>query len=106
MLTRYVFFEGEVVGDPETFRRAITGKLLPMWQKMPHNVGVRLAFAEERDEDAPEILMVLAVDYPDQEALNASLASDHRYETRDLSADVLKGCFAGKAHHHVMRSAR
>jgi hypothetical protein len=42
MLTRYVFFEGEVVGDPETFRRTINRELLPMWQKMPHNTGVRL----------------------------------------------------------------
>jgi hypothetical protein len=35
-----------------------------MWQKMPHNTGVRLTFAEERDEGAPAILMVLAVDFP------------------------------------------
>jgi hypothetical protein len=105
MLTRYVFLEGEVVGDPEAFRRTIDRELLPMWQKMPHNTGVRVTFAEERDDGAPEILMVLAVDYPDEEALKASLASDHRYRTRDLSAVVLKSCFAGRAHHHVMRSA-
>ena len=103
MLTRYVFFEGKSLVDTDSFHQQIIRDLLPLWQAMPGNTGVRLTFAESRDADAPEILMVLAVDYPDHDALDASLASPHRYLTRDRSAQVLARLFAGRVHHHVTR---
>jgi len=106
MLTRYVFFEGQTLVDESAFRYEIERQLLPMWQKMPANTGVRLTFSEARDADAPSILMVLAVDYPDHAALKASLSSAHRDQTRDRSAVVLAPVFAGRVHHHVMRVAR
>lgn len=105
MLTRYVFFEGQMIGDADEFRATILRELMPLWQGMPNNTGVRVSFAEERDEGAPEIAMVLAVDYPDRAALDASLASDHRYKSRDHSAVVLGQCFSGRVHHHVTRRA-
>ncbi len=106
MLTRYVFFEGKALVDAASFRQQILRELLPLWQAMPGNSGVRLTFADTRDEDAPPILMVLAVDYPDHAALEASLASPHRFVTRDHSAVVLGPIFAGRAHHHVTRAAQ
>lgn len=103
MLTRYVFFEGKPLIDSDSFRHQINRDLFPLWQAMPGNTGVRLTFADSRDPDAPEILMVLAVDYPDHATLDASLASPHRYTTRDRSAEVLARLFAGRVHHHVTR---
>lgn len=104
MLTRYVFFEGKALVDGDSFCHQINRELLPLWQAMPGNTGVRLTFADSRDPDAPEILMVLAVDYPDHATLDASLASPHRNLTRDRSAKVLAGLFAGRVHHHVTRT--
>lgn len=105
MLTRYVFFEGEALLDGDSFRRLIEEELLPLWQAMPNSTGTRLTFADTRDADAPEILMVLAVDYPDHAALEASLVSRHRCHTRDRSAAVLASSFKGRVHHHVTRAA-
>jgi len=105
MLTRYVFFEGRALVDDSRFRREVEDQLLPLWQAMPNNSGVRLTFAKTRDADAPSILMVLAVDYPDHAALEASLSSPHRDQTRDHSAVVLASLFEGRVHHHVMQRA-
>lgn len=105
MLTRYVFFEGEALVDEAAFRHQIAQELLPLWQAMPGNTGVRLTHAAVRDDGAPQILMVLAVDYPDQAALDASLDSPHRFATRDHSAVVLDRLFRGRVHHHVMQAA-
>ena len=105
MLTRYVFFEGKPLTDGDSFRQQINRELLPLWHAMPGNADVRLTFADSRDADAGEILMVLAVDYPDHATLDASLASPHRYLTRDKSAEVLARLFTGRVHHHVMRTA-
>lgn len=102
MLTRYVFFEGKALTDADSFCQQINQQLLPLWQGMPGNTGVRLTFADTRDADAPEILMVLAVDYPDHATLDASLASPHRFHTRDHSATVMARLFEGRVHHHVM----
>jgi hypothetical protein len=101
MLTRYVFFEGSPTGDVEAFRATIVRELLPLWQGMPDTTGVRLTFAHERDDGAPEFLMILAVDYPDRASLDASLASAHRDLTRDRSAEILAARFSGRIHHHV-----
>jgi len=105
MLTRYVFFEGTPKVDAAEFRTAVMKVLLPLWQGMPGATGVRLTFAQERDEGAPEIIMVLAVDYPDRATLDASLASDHRFVTRDQSAELLGQIFEGKVHHHITGKA-
>lgn len=105
MLTRYVFFEGQVLGDEAQFRQTILRELMPLWQGMPNNCGVRVSFAVERDEGAPEIAMVLAVDYPDRAAVDASLASDHRIKSRDHSAVILGQWFSGRVHHHVTQRA-
>lgn len=105
MLTRYVFFEGEALTGMAEFCQEIGKQLLPLWRDMPHNTGVRLTFADSRDADAPSILMVLAVDYPDAAALQASLDSPHRFLTRDRSAVVLARLFSGRVHHHVTRAA-
>ncbi|MBM3606400.1 MAG: hypothetical protein FJX25_17245 [Alphaproteobacteria bacterium] len=101
MLTRNVFFEGKALIDDMSFRRQIAEELLPLWQAMPNSTGTRLTFAGRRDADAPEILMVLSVDYPDHAALEASRASDHRNHTRDRSTVVLASSFHVRIHHHV-----
>lgn len=76
MITRYALFEGKVKdGHTEAFRKAVIERILPKWKQFPHATDVRISFAESRDEGAPELSMILAINYPDLEAVEEALAS-------------------------------
>ncbi len=105
MITRYAFFEGAVrKGLTEAFRDAVLEELLPTWRAFPGAADVRVRFAVERDDDAPEYPMILAVDYPDRAALDHALASPERQASRAATERVLPRFFDGRIHHHVTDS--
>ncbi|SEA92082.1 hypothetical protein [Rubrimonas cliftonensis] len=102
MITRYALFEGAVAEGAETaFRAAVLAELVPAWRAFPGAVAVRVAFADGRDEGAPAIPLILAVDYPDQAALDAALASPERLASRAATERVTARFFAGRIHHHL-----
>jgi hypothetical protein len=102
MITRYALFEGRIHdGESEAFRAAVMAELLPKWKAFPGALGVTVAFAESRDDGAPEFPLILAISYPDLAAVEAALASPARAAGRAATEAVLARYFSGRIHHHV-----
>ncbi len=102
MITRFALFEGSVKpGKTEAFRTAVIERLVPLWRQFPGNSDVRVMFAEERDEGAPEFPLILAITYPDRTAMEGALNSDVRSRSRDVTGEILAEFFEGRIHHHV-----
>lgn len=102
MITRFAFFEGTIRDGADTeFREAVEQSLVPKWAAFPGALAVKVYFAEERDIDAPDIPMILAVDYADRSAVEAALASPVRAAARAATEEVLGRFFEGRIHHHV-----
>lgn len=105
MITRYALFEGKIHdSQQEAFRAAVMAEILPKWKKFPGAKSVRVTFAEHRDDGAPEIPMILAIVYPDLEAVEKALASPERNEAKAATEAVLSRFFTGRIHHHVTTS--
>jgi hypothetical protein len=103
VITRYALFEGKVAeGQEAEFRAAVSAEMLPLWKKFPGALSVRVSYAVQRDDGAPEFPMILAVSYPDVAAVDAALASPIRTEARAATESVLARFFTGRIHHHVM----
>lgn len=102
MITRFALFEGKVKdGQTEAFRKAVIERILPKWRQFPRATDVRISFAEARDDGAPEYPMILAINYPNIEAVEEALASPVRTEARSATEAVLAEFFSGRIHHHV-----
>lgn len=102
MITRFALFEGTVKpGQTDAFRAAVLENILPKWKNLPGALDVRVAFTEDRDAGAPEIPLILAINYPDRETVETALASPEREEARKATEAVLARHFDGRIHHHV-----
>src|SRR5262245_31273985 len=102
MITRYALFEGSIgAGQQSEFRKAVLEELVPTWRAFPGVIAIRVAFVEERDEGAPELALILAVDYPDRAAMETALGSDARKVSRSTTERILPRFFSGRIHHHV-----
>ncbi|MCF3641793.1 hypothetical protein LXM94_17615 [Rhizobium sp. TRM95111] len=105
MITRYALFEGKVKdGETEAFRAAVLQDILPKWKAFPGALDVRVTFADARDEGAPEIPMILAINYPDLAAVEAALSSPARTAARAATEAVMARFFDGRIHHHVTQA--
>lgn len=104
MIVRYALFEGEIhQGHEAEFRRFVNERLVPLWTRFPGAEDVRVGFGTERDEGAPAYALVLAIRYPDMQACNLALQSDVRFESREVTRDLL-AMFTGRVHHHVFET--
>ena len=102
MLTRYALFEGVVKpGKVDAFRQAVIERLVPLWRQFDGASEVRVMFGEERDEGAPEFPLILAISYPDKDALERALQSPARAKSREVTGEVVGEFFDGHIHHHV-----
>lgn len=102
MITRFALFEGTVRhGQTEAFRAAVTERLVPLWTQFPGNTDVRVMFGEERDEGAPEFPLILAITYPDRQAMEAALGCPARFRSREVTGEIVAEFFEGRIHHHV-----
>jgi len=102
MITRFAIFEGNVrEGMITEFRAAVIERLLPIWKEFPGNQGVRLNFTDHADEGAPAFPLILAVDYPSVDAMEAALATPTRQLSKEVTAEVMAEFFDGRIHHHV-----
>lgn len=102
MITRYALFEGRVdPGQTEAFRAAVLAEILPVWRRFPGALAIRVTFAEDRDEGAPDLPLILAIDWPDRATVEAFLEHPIRKEGRAATEAVLARFFTGRIHHHV-----
>ena len=102
MITRYALFEGSIAaGKAADFRKAVLEELVPTWRAFPGVTAIRVSFVEERDPGAPEVVLILAVDYPDRETLDAVLLSDARKISKATTERVVPQYFSGRIYHQV-----
>jgi hypothetical protein len=102
MITRFALFEGHVKpNDIEAFRAAILKDVLPHWNSFPGVLAVRVCFANERDEGAPDLPLILAISYPNRTAVDVALASPERALAKAATDAILARYFVGKVHHHI-----
>lgn len=102
MITRFALFEGAVKpGQTPAFRKAVLDRLVPLWRQFPGATDVRVMFSEDRDEGAPEFPLILAVSYPDTDAMTAALDSPARFQSKDVTGAIVDEFFDGRIHHHV-----
>jgi hypothetical protein len=102
MITRFALFEGRVHdGQTEAFRAAVLAEVLPKWQAFPGALSVQVCFANERDEGAPELPMILAISYANRAAVDVALASPARAAAKASTESVLSRFFTGRIHHHI-----
>lgn len=105
MITRYAIFEGHVnAGQTEAFRAAVLTEVLPHWNSFPGVLAVRVSFADERDEGAPELPLILAISYLDRPAVDLALASPERAAAKKATDSVLARFFQGRVHHHITQA--
>lgn len=102
MITRFALFEGAVKeGQTEAFRQAVLDRLVPLWKQFTGNTDVRVMFSDDRDEGAPEFPLILAVSYPDVATMTEALDSPARFQSKDVTGQIVAEFFDGKIHHHV-----
>ncbi len=102
MITRFALFEGSIkAGAIADFRQAVLDRLVPLWKQFPGNTDVRVMFSDDRDEGAPEFPLILAVSYPDTATMNAALDSPARFQSKDVTGQIVDEFFDGRIHHHV-----
>lgn len=102
MITRFALFEGTVKdGQGAQFRAAVLDRLVPLWTQFPNNTDVRVMFSDDRDEGAPEFPLILAISYPDKQAMEAALDSPARFQSKDVTGEIVAEFFDGRIHHHV-----
>jgi len=102
MITRFALFEGTVKpGETAAFREAVTTRLVPLWTQFTGNTDVRVMFSEDRDAGAPEFPLILAISYPDRETMDAALDCPARFESKNVTGEIVDAFFEGRIHHHV-----
>lgn len=102
MITRFALFEGSVrPGQTANFRAAVKDRLVPLWRQFTDNTDVRVMFGEERDDGAPEFPLILAISYPDRNSMDAALECPARYQSKEVTGEIIAEFFEGRIHHHV-----
>lgn len=102
MITRYALFQGTIKdGQTDAFRSYAQEHLVPLWTKFTGASEVRVMFSEERDEGAPEFPLILAISYPDLDAMAEALESPARYASKEATGKMVEQFFDGTIHHHV-----
>jgi hypothetical protein len=101
MIIRYALFDGTIhEGREEEFRAFVKERLVPLWTQFPGAEEVRVLYGIDRDEGAPAYAMALAIRYPDMAAVEKALQSAVRFQSREVTGELLK-LFSGKIHHHL-----
>ncbi len=102
MITRFALFEGTVkAGLVDAFRAAVLKRLVPLWKQFPGATDVQVMFSDDRDVGAPEYPLILAITYPDMATMEAALESPVRYESKEVTGEIVSIFFEGRIHHHV-----
>lgn len=104
MYTRCTFFTGTIhAGREEDFVRFVEERLLSMWRRYPHAQAVRVVQPTDwREGAAPDLLLLLEIDYPSLDAIREALASRIRAEARAATLELMR-MVDGRIHHIVCR---
>ncbi|MDQ0137713.1 hypothetical protein J2T08_005657 [Neorhizobium galegae] len=101
MLTRTAVFEGSIhEGKTEEFFALVETRLIPLWRQFPHAQNVRVLRPVKPDADAPDVALMLAIDFPSLAAIDEALASDTRTKARAATMEMLE-MFTGRFYHIV-----
>jgi hypothetical protein len=99
MFVRCAFFEGKVrEGQAVAFHDFVSQRLVPLWTQFPGATEVRVLSQIDSDPNSPHYAMVLAIQYPDMEAIEKALQSDVRSKSRDITGELVK-MFDGRIFH-------
>jgi len=102
MITRFALFEGTVKPDQiNAFRTAVKTRLVPLWTQFPGNIDVKVMFSDDRDAGAPEFPLILAITYPDTTTMEAALEAPARFQSKEVTGEIVAEFFEGRIHHHV-----
>ncbi len=105
MLTRTAIYEGVIkAGQEDAFFRRVRDELEPLWRRFPGVTAVRVQRMRSADADSRPIAMILEMDFPDMQAIEACLASPIRPESHTATLDVMR-LFDGRFYHLVTESA-
>ena len=103
MLIRYAYFEGRIkLGFEEAFTSFVHQRLVPLWIKFPGAELVRVMRPRQSDTAEPHYEMVLAFHYKSFEAIDMTLKSDVRIESRAETVELMK-MFEGRIFHTVFQ---
>ena len=101
MITRTAIFEGRIKpGCEARFFAEVQERLVPLWQQFPKASNVRLQRVQDRDADAPSIVMIQQIDYPSVADVEAALASPVRSQARAVTLEILE-MFEGRFYHLI-----
>lgn len=104
MLTRMAIYEGTIqAGKEEEFFARVGAELEPMWRRFPHVAAVRVLRTSHADPDARATPMILEMDFPSMEAIDAALRSDVVAKAHQATLDVMK-LFDGRFYHLVLQA--
>ena len=104
MLTRVAIFEGAIeFGGEDAFFQQVRERLEPIWRNFPHVQDVRVLRTQQADPGAIPIVMVLEMDFPNLDAIHASLNSDIKTKAHAATLEVLKP-FNGRFFHFIAES--
>ena len=104
MLTRVAVFEGAIIeGSEDHFFAEVATRLEPIWRSFPNVKDVRVLRTRSADPGAIPIVMVLEMDFPDMQAVHASLESDIKTKAHETTLEVLKS-FSGRFFHFIAES--
>ena len=95
-------FEGHIhAGQTQAFRDAVLSEVVPLWTSFPGVLSVRVCFENERDEGAPAMPLILAINYPDRASVDVALSSPARAAAKAATEAILDKYFSGRLHHHI-----
>ena len=105
MLTRTAIYEGRIKdGATDEFFREVEDKLEPVWRQFPHVRAMRVQRTVDRDDDTPQIVMVMEMDFSDRAAMRDSLASPIRERAHAATLEVMR-LFEGRFYHLVAEAS-
>lgn len=101
MIFRQALFEGRIrQGREAEFRAYVASKLMPLWRRFPGIRDLHVLYEIERDSGMPEIAMMLSMSFETPQALQTTLESNIRRESREVTKGLL-AMFDGRVRHHV-----
>lgn len=102
MITRIAMFEGKIKPGLELqFRDDVRAALVPLWVRFAGATDIRVMFTDDCDPGAASFPMILAISYPDTEAMDKAMASPARLQLKEMIGPFLARYFDGKVHHHT-----
>jgi hypothetical protein len=101
MFKRLAFFEGTIAHGREIdFDAYINERLVPLWTKFPGATRVEVLREVEAEDGSHRYPLVLQTTYPKRDAIEKALASNVRFESREMTKGLL-AMFAGRVFHVV-----